>query len=79
MIFDAELSAYKFGNAGGRPEIGPVALRHRPIHQQTYQTPTLPGVQFPRASGRLAYASGVGWGSWAGHAALKSERVTADR
>ena len=45
VVLDPELVADQFGNAGGSPEIVPVAVHHGPSQQQVDQAPSLLPIQ----------------------------------
>jgi hypothetical protein len=60
MVLDSELVPDQFRNAGGGPQIRPVAVHHRPLQKKVDQTPTLSLVQLQWSSGRETYPQGIG-------------------
>src|SRR5207253_1076139 len=50
MVLDSEFTANQFRNAGGGPEIGSVAVHHRPLQEKRDQTPSLLPIQLQRST-----------------------------
>ena len=46
VVLDPELVTDQFGNAGGGPEIGSVAMHHWPLQQKVDQAPSLEPTAF---------------------------------
>jgi hypothetical protein len=60
VIPDSELVPDQFRNAGGGPQIRPVAVHHRPLQKKVDQTPPLRSVQLQWSSGRETHPQGLG-------------------
>src|SRR5437899_9873525 len=60
MVLDSEFTANQFRNAGGGPEIGSIAVHHRPLQKKVDQSPSMPQLQLQRSSWGGAYAQCLG-------------------
>ncbi len=59
MIFDSELAADQFGNAGRSPQIGAPAMRRGSLEEQADQALSPCRVQLQRPAGRVTHLQGL--------------------